>query len=82
MSLSRFLQIGGIAGGVAIDFSVLSPLGGVPLRLTSTLIWTVIVVGSIALFWGGCYPPSSSNWSRPRGRGPAESPRLTRVGPP
>ncbi len=50
MGLSRFLQIGGIAGGVGIDFSVLSPLGGDPLRLTSTLIWTVIVVGSIALF--------------------------------
>ena len=57
MSLSRFLQIGGIAGGVAIAFSVLLPLGGDPLRLTSTLIWTVIVVGSIALLWCGCYPP-------------------------
>jgi hypothetical protein len=82
MGLSRFLQIGGIAGGVAIAFSVLLPLGGDPLRLTSTLILTVIVVGSIVLRWGGCYPPPSSNGSRPRGRDPAESPRVTRVGPP
>lgn len=56
MALSKVLQIGGIVGGVAIAFSVLFPIGGDPLGLTSTLIWTIIVVaGSIALLYTNRY---------------------------
>lgn len=56
MALSKFLQIGGIVGGVAIAFSALFPIGGDPLGFTSTLIWTVIVAaGSIALLYSNNY---------------------------
>lgn len=56
LALSKILQIGGIVGGVAIALSVLAPIGGKPLGLTSTLTWTIIVVAvTIALLYSNRY---------------------------
>jgi Mn2+/Fe2+ NRAMP family transporter len=56
LALSKFLQLGGIVGGVAVALSVLFPIGGDPLSFTSTLIWTlVVVVVSIALLYSNRY---------------------------
>jgi Mn2+/Fe2+ NRAMP family transporter len=56
MALSKFLQTGGIVGGVAIAFSILLPLGGHPLGAVSITVWTIIVtVGSIALLYSNQY---------------------------
>lgn len=56
MALSKILQIGGIVGGTAAALSILMPLGGDPLGMTSLTIWTVIVAGSsIALLYSSNY---------------------------
>ncbi|HET8795785.1 MAG TPA: Nramp family divalent metal transporter [Arthrobacter sp.] len=56
LALSKFLQFGGIVGGVAVACSVLLPLGGPPLGTTSITIWTIfIVILSIVLLYKNSY---------------------------
>ncbi|HWL68261.1 MAG TPA: Nramp family divalent metal transporter [Geminicoccus sp.] len=56
MALSKILQIGGVLGGTAASLSILFPIGGDPLGMTSLSIWTAItVVGSIALLYSNNY---------------------------
>ncbi|WP_026536339.1 Nramp family divalent metal transporter [Arthrobacter sp. H14] len=56
LALSKFLQFGGIVGGVAVACSVLLPLGGPALGTTSITIWTIfIVILSIVLLYKNSY---------------------------
>lgn len=56
LALSKLLQLGGIIGGVAVAFSILFPIGGPPLSMTSLTIWTcVIAAGSIAMLYSNRY---------------------------
>lgn len=44
MALVKVLQVGGVVGGLAAALSILMPIGGDPLGLTSLAVWTSIVV--------------------------------------
>ncbi|MDR7304020.1 Nramp family divalent metal transporter [Haloactinomyces albus] len=43
-ALAKFIQLGGVVGGVVAACSILAPINGDPLSFTSTLVWTIIVV--------------------------------------
>lgn len=56
LALSKFLQFGGIVGGVAVACSILLPLGGPALGTTSITIWTIfLVILSIVLLYKNSY---------------------------
>ncbi|GAB3559736.1 Nramp family divalent metal transporter [Spelaeicoccus albus] len=56
LALSKFLQFGGIVGGVSVAASILIPLGGPPLGTTSVTIWTIfMVILSIVLLYKNSY---------------------------
>lgn len=56
LALSKFLQFGGIVGGVSVACSILLPIGGGPLSTVSVTIWTVfLVILSIVLLYKNSY---------------------------
>ncbi|MQA96915.1 MAG: divalent metal cation transporter [Streptosporangiales bacterium] len=56
LGLAKFLQLGGIIGGVAVACSILVPFGPDPMAFSSIAIWTVIIAaGSIALLISNRY---------------------------